>query len=132
MEWALTATNKYQKSYRATFKSVILSTFEVEVVLLNFLIKFILLDKVSNDTLNRKIEVVVGESGYISCGSKTDHVYCYMFNSKNVLMPTKDCTYWLKTVSMEDIGIWKCFAGIRQSMQTLSYSIELIVKGLKL
>ncbi|KAK5640501.1 hypothetical protein RI129_011312 [Pyrocoelia pectoralis] len=108
--WSLRAVDGIKRSYRADFK---------------YLIRAI----PSGDEIYVRNIVQVGMSHIIRCGDQYSQEFCYLFNPLNEFVPTtsKDCYYAIKTVSMQDLGVWRCQIGRSPSMVLLQYRIELLI-----
>ncbi|KAB0792326.1 hypothetical protein PPYR_14285 [Photinus pyralis] len=108
--WSLTGVDGLKKSYRAAFNYTLFAS------------------PPANQTHVRKI-VEVGTSGSIQCGGKHSQNFCYLFAPTNAFVPTrnKDCYHAIKTISMADLGVWRCYIGKFPAMNLLEYRVELAI-----
>ncbi|KAF5292606.1 hypothetical protein FQA39_LY13939 [Lamprigera yunnana] len=111
INWCLIAEDALGKSYRANFKVIVYDVPPVNV-------------------RNTKLNVQLGLRTTVVCGNKYQQDFCYLYNPKGKFVQSgDDCSYPIKTVTMDHLGVWKCKIGKFPSMQTLEYNIELVFTG---
>lgn len=85
----------------------------------------IILDRVPDSNLNRVKYVSIGKQFKVECLNPIASPFCSMFNPAGYLVEPTKCEHTITSFAMEHIGIWKCFNGVGNSMDSLVYKVEL-------
>lgn len=70
----------------------------------------------------------MGDPFTIDCKHEGD--FCTLYNpSGEMILKDKRCSYFIPTVSMDDIGKWKCFKSFSNAMVMQEHIIEISMLG---
>lgn len=74
-----------------------------------------------------KTKVLLGQNYMLEC--PTVGTFCHIINPDGKTVQTRSCKHRILYVTMKEIGLWRCYVVVENSMESIENTIELVTIG---